>query len=254
MLSSSPAFALASFGIALGTSLSSESLKKVKRSTSFSLYAASQTIAKLDFGPIDSFPDFSLSDGASRDLLGSFLFQVFSLSEFNWKWAIQARLSLFEPSFAGAEESLSAQLHRIGQDLNLGADIMDALPFSSAPPPSVFLPSTSADDINIPFFAGIILLWALRCRLPKAEVSSLLPPTPISSSSFVAASASIPTVVGSSPASGSLHGPGPSHPAPPESSAPPPESPALLLLLSQFSSLTDEVRSLASTVAAVRAS
>ena len=164
MLSSSPAFALASFGIALGTSLSSESLKKVKRSTSFSIYAASQTIAKLDFGPIDSLPDFGLSDGASRDLLGSFLFQVLSLSEFNWKWAIQARLSLFEPSFAGAEESLSAQLHRIGQDLNLGADIMDALPFSSAPPPSVFLPSTSADDINIPFFASIIMLWALKSR------------------------------------------------------------------------------------------
>ena len=153
MPSNSPAFALASFGIALGHSLSSESLKKVKRSSSFSIYAASQTLAKLDFGPIDSLPDFGLSDGASRDLLGSFLFQVLSLSEFNWKWAIQARLSLFEPSFAGAEESLSAHLHRIGQDLNLGADIMDALPFSSAPPPSVFLPSTSADDINIPFFA-----------------------------------------------------------------------------------------------------
>ena len=107
MLSSSQAFAIASFGIALGNSLFSESLKKVKRSTSFSLYAASQTVAKLDFSPIDSFPDFGLSDGASRDLLGSFLFQVFSFSEFNMKWAIQARLTLFEPAFAGAEESLS---------------------------------------------------------------------------------------------------------------------------------------------------
>ena len=113
MPSSSPAFALASFGIALGNSLSSESLKKNKRSTSFSLYAASQTLAKLDFSPIDSIPDFGLSDGASRDLLGSFLFKVLSLSEFNWKWAIQAHLSLFKPAFAGAEESLSAQLATI---------------------------------------------------------------------------------------------------------------------------------------------
>ena len=99
MLSSSPAFALASFGIALGNSLPSEFLKKGKRSASFSLYAASQTLATLDFGHIDSLTDFGLADGASRDLLGSFLFRVLSLSEFNWKWAIQARLSLFEPSF-----------------------------------------------------------------------------------------------------------------------------------------------------------
>ena len=116
---------------------------------------------------------------------------MLSLSEFNWKWAIQARLSLFEPSFSAAEESLTAQLHRIGLELNLGPDIMVALPFSSAPPPSVILPSTSADDINIPFFAGIIMLWALRCRLPKADVSSLLPPSSLSSSSSSSASSSL---------------------------------------------------------------
>ena len=251
MSSVSPAFALASFGIALGNSLPSDSLKKVKRSTSFALYSASQTLAKLDFSPIDSLPDFGLTNGTSRDLLGSFIFQVLSLSEFNWKWAIQARLSLFEPSFAGTEESLSAQLHRIGHDLDLSADILDALPFSSRPPQSVFLPSSGADDIDIPFFAGIIMLWALRCRLPKVEVSSLLPPHSISSSSFGTASESISPIIGSSLTSGSLHTPEPSQSAPPASSAPPSDSPAVLLLLSQ---LTTEVRSLASAVATVQAS
>ena len=73
-----------------------------------------------------------------------------------------------------------SQLHRIGQDLNLGADIMDALPFSSAPPPSVFLPSTSADDINIPFFAVVVSFFVVRV-CPSVTVI----PVPVSSSSVV---------------------------------------------------------------------
>ena len=212
----------------------------------------------MDFGPIDSlpdFPDFGLDTRASRDLLGSFIYRVLSLSEFNLKWAIQARLSIFEPSVSAFEESLSTQLHRIVSDLGLSSDIMEALPFSSAPPPSVFLPSSGADDVNIPFFAGFIMLWALCCRLADADVPSLLLPPLYSSSSSSSLSPPVELLspMGSPPASGSLTGPVSSL-VPPSPALPLADSSAVALLLSQFSSLAAQVDSLSSTLAAVQAS
>ena len=258
---SSAEFAIASFGIALGNSLSPEALKKTKRSTAFSLHAAMKLPITLDFGLIDSLSDFGLNGRASRDTLGSFILRVLSLSEFNWKWAIFffRPCSTFEPTFPPSEDSLSAQLHRIGSDLYLSSDIMDALPFSSAPTPSAFLPSSGADDVNIPFFAGVIMLWALHCRVAGADVPSLLPKDSMSSSSSsgstLTPSAALRPPLGSSSASAPAQSGSPSGfvsslASPP--SDPPIDSSVVSLLLSKFSSLASQVESLACTLAAVQ--
>ena len=73
-------FALASFGIVSGKSLSSSVFKRTSKKT-FSPASGLAAASSLDFAAVDALNDFGIDDNQSMDLLGSYFLQVFNLSD-----------------------------------------------------------------------------------------------------------------------------------------------------------------------------
>lgn len=188
-MSAPTARSLASFGILFGQALNLEpAFKKAKKNSGPTLAASLATVSSLDFSSIDSLSDFGLLSADSRTRLGDFMLKAFSLTSANGKWASQERESLFESfipsnSSVSSSKSFSVQLLRLGSELHLPPHLLSQLPFSSSPPVSLFLVAGDDNEVIIPFFAGFILLWALRVHVRDSSVDKLYPSVGVSSDS-----------------------------------------------------------------------
>ena len=107
-MSFSVSFALASFGIAFGRSLSSSVFKQTSMKTSFSPASGLAAAISLNFAAVDALNDFGIDDNQSMELLGSYFLQVFNLSESSWKLHMLDRLLTFESPAVPLDKPLSS--------------------------------------------------------------------------------------------------------------------------------------------------